>query len=63
MAEGTAAETYVDYLGRRSFHNYDEFVALYGETRTIPEMQFPRISAARLVPAHIRAKLAGNKAA
>lgn len=63
LAEGTAAETYIDYLGRSNFHNYAEFVELYGETRTIPEMTLPRISAARLVPAATRARLAGAKAA
>ncbi|WP_052249787.1 Hint domain-containing protein [Tateyamaria sp. ANG-S1] len=63
LAEGTAAETYVDYLGRKSFHNYAEFVELYGDTRTIPEMDLPRISAPRLVPPATRARLAADKVA
>lgn len=63
LAEGTAAETYIDYIGRSHFHNYDEYLALYGEERTIAEMDRPRISAPRLVPAALRARLASAQAA
>lgn len=63
LAEGTPAETYIDYIGRSHFHNYSEYVALYGEERTIAEMDRPRISTPRLVPAAIRARLAAEKAA
>ncbi|WP_299615919.1 Hint domain-containing protein [uncultured Tateyamaria sp.] len=63
LAEGTATETYIDYLGRSNFHNYAEFVELYGDVRTIPEMNLPRVSAARLVPPAIRARLAEHQAA
>ncbi|MEQ8488544.1 MAG: Hint domain-containing protein [Marinovum algicola] len=63
LAEGTPAETYIDYIGRSHFHNYSEYVALYGEERTIAEMDRPRISTPRLVPAAIRARLAADKAA
>lgn len=63
LANGAAAETYVDYVGRQAFDNYDEYLALYGEERTIPEMPQPRISAARLVPPSVKAQLNGKDAA
>ncbi|WP_235862121.1 Hint domain-containing protein [Roseovarius litorisediminis] len=52
LAEGVAAESFIDYAGRDSFENGAE------ATATIPEMDMPRISSARLVPDHIRAALA-----
>jgi len=55
MAEGAPAETFVDYAGRRAFDNYQEFHALYGELRTIPELQIPRVSSKRHLPAPLRA--------
>jgi hypothetical protein len=58
LAEGTPAETFIDYVGRQSFHNYAEYLELYGEDRTISEMPFPRISSSRLVPEALRARLA-----
>jgi len=63
LANGTPAETYVDYIGRRAFDNYAEYLALYGEERSITEMHRPRVSAARLVPPVIRARLNGMLAA
>ncbi len=63
FANGAAAETYVDYVQRRVFDNYTEYLALYGEERTIREMPLPRISTARLVPAELRARLDGQTAA
>ncbi|MEE4173087.1 MAG: Hint domain-containing protein [Xanthomonadales bacterium] len=57
LANGTPAETYVDYVQRRAFDNYAEYVELYGEDRTIVEMPLPRISAARHVPESLRARL------
>ncbi|MDS9468626.1 Hint domain-containing protein [Paracoccus sp. MBLB3053] len=58
LANGAAAETFVDYVGRRAFDNYHEYEAIYGQERVISEMQLPRISARRLVPAAIREGLA-----
>ncbi len=52
LAEGVAAETFVDYTDRDAFENADE-----APDRVIPEMPLPRISAARMVPAHIRDRL------
>lgn len=63
LANGSEAETYVDYVTRRSFDNYDEYVDLYGDERTIVEMDMPRVSSARLVPAAIRARLNRDVAA
>lgn len=63
LANGAPAETYVDYIQRRVFDNYADYVDLYGDDRTITEMNLPRISAARLVPNAIRACLAVQKVA
>lgn len=57
LAEGAPAETYIDYVGRRSFDNYQEYLDLYGAERTIHEMDQPRISSARLVPDATRSRL------
>jgi hypothetical protein len=53
LAEGVAAESFIDYAGRDSFDNGGE-----AEPRTIPEMDLPRVSSARLVPDHIRTAFA-----
>lgn len=60
LAEGTAAETFIDYLDRRAFDNYQEYLDLYGAEWIIREMPRPRISAARLVPETIRQRLSGR---
>ncbi|WP_299609786.1 Hint domain-containing protein [uncultured Tateyamaria sp.] len=57
LANGAETETFVDYVGRSAFDNYAEYVALYGCDRVIREMDRPRISAARLVPEEIKARL------
>ena len=57
LAEGVPAETYVDYVGRQSFDNHAEYVALYGAGRSIPELPQPRITASRHLPAGLRARL------
>ncbi|WP_323769607.1 Hint domain-containing protein [Antarctobacter sp.] len=57
LANGAAAETYVDYVARSSFDNHAEYLALYGVDTTIPEMPLPRISSARMVPASLRDRL------
>ena len=51
LAEGTPAETFIDYAGRQAFDNYAEYVALYGADRAIAENPAPRISSARMLPA------------
>lgn len=56
-ANGADTETYVDYLTRRSFDNYDEYLALYGIETRIAEMPRHRIASSRLLPLSIRRKL------
>lgn len=63
LANGVDVETYVDYIGRRAFDNHEEYLELYGEERSIPEMPLPRVSSARLLPPAIRARLAGRRSA
>nr|WP_239025556.1 Hint domain-containing protein [Roseibacterium persicicum] len=63
LANGAAAETFIDYADRRGFDNHAEYIALYGEDRIITEMPLPRISTARLVAPALRKRLAGEAAA
>ncbi len=60
LANGAPAETYIDYVSRRTFDNY---AASCDEARIVKEMEMPRISAARLVPPEIKARLSGRTAA
>jgi len=53
LAEGVAAESFIDYAGRDSFDNGAE-----AEGRVIAEMPLTRVSTSRLVPAELRARLA-----
>lgn len=58
LAEGVAAETFVDNVTRRRFDNYAEFEALYGEpVEAVAEMDRPRVKSARQLPAEIRWRL------
>lgn len=57
LANGTPAETLIDYLGRQAFDNYAEYLDLYGAERIIREMPAPRISSRRLLPADLRKRL------
>lgn len=50
--EGIAAESFIDYADRDGFDNGDE-----AARRDIAEMDMPRVSSARMVPQHIRARL------
>jgi hypothetical protein len=52
LAEGVAAETFADFSARVDFENADE-----ASGRVIPEMPLPRISSARMVPAHVKSYL------
>ncbi len=62
LAEGVAAETFVDNVDRGAFDNAAEHTALYGDV-TIPEMDLPRATAHRQVPAATRQRLAQVAAA
>ncbi|MBW4984593.1 Hint domain-containing protein [Mameliella sp. CS4] len=57
LANGLPAETYVDFVRRQAFDNYQDYVALYGEERSIPAMPLPRASSARLIPCALRSHL------
>jgi hypothetical protein len=57
LAEGTPAETFVDYIGRRAFDNWAEHEALYGDEPWIAELSYPRAQSVRQVPADIKAAL------
>jgi hypothetical protein len=57
LAHGAPTETFVDYVGRSRFDNHQEYLDLYGAERIIPEMKRPRISAQRLLPEPLRARL------
>ncbi len=63
LANGAAAETYVDYTARQAFDNYADYVALYGDDAVIEEMPLPRISSARMLPEGLRRRLARIQAA
>ena len=57
LANGAAAETFVDAVTRAEFDNHQEYLDLYGADRIIPEMDRPRIASQRLVPESIRSRL------
>ncbi|MFM9268725.1 Hint domain-containing protein [Halomonas elongata] len=57
LANGTEAETYIDYIDRQAFDNYAEYVAIYGHETRVVEMPRHRISARRLLPLSIRQRL------
>ncbi len=63
LAEGTPAETFIDYLDRAAFDNFGEYLELYGAERIIPEAPIPRISSARLLPPALREQLGVGAAA
>ncbi|KHQ49950.1 MULTISPECIES: Hint domain-containing protein [Mameliella] len=57
LANGLPAETYVDFVRRQAFDNYQDYLSLYGEERSIAAMPVPRASSARLIPAAVRMHL------
>ena len=63
LANGAPAETFVDYVGRKAFDNFAEYLGLYGDEQAITEMSRPRVSAARLLPPSVRTRLARQDAA
>lgn len=56
LAEGCAAESYVDFVGREGFVNGAE----RADAPAIPEMAVPRISAARHLPPQLRERIAAQ---
>lgn len=63
MAEGVAAETFVDNVTRSRFDNYADYVALYGEAPVATdELEVPRVKSPRQLPAAIKTRLAARAA-
>ncbi|WP_424812132.1 Hint domain-containing protein [Roseococcus sp. YIM B11640] len=64
LAEGCAAETFVDYATRAHFDNYAEYLALYGEPADVMEaLEAPRVKGRRQLPATLWARIDGQAAA
>ncbi|MBF9046671.1 hypothetical protein LSUCC0031_06015 [Rhodobacterales bacterium LSUCC0031] len=63
LAEGTPAETFIDYAGRQTFDNYADYLALHGGDRMIPENPAPRVTSARMLPPALKARLGLERAA
>ncbi len=55
LAEGVAAETFVDNVDRERFDNWDEYLVLVGQAEPVAEMDLPRAKSHRQVPAAVRA--------
>ena len=62
LANGAASETFIDYVGRKGFDNYLEYLDLYGADRIIPEMKRLRVSAKRLLPPQLAQRLGAAQA-
>ncbi|MDY7025638.1 MAG: Hint domain-containing protein [Pseudomonadota bacterium] len=63
LANGAAAETFVDADVRGRFDNAAEYEALYGNATTAAPMALPRVKSKRQLPAAIKAKLDQAKTA
>jgi len=57
LANGAAAETYLDLPDRKKFDNYRDYLDLYGEERLIAENPLPRIATQRMIPEPLRVGL------
>ncbi len=57
LAEGAAAETFVDNVDRMGFDNWAEHEALFGTDLIIVEMEHPRAKSQRQVPQSTRNRL------
>jgi len=60
LAEGVAAETFVDNADRMGFDNWAEHEALFDAGTDVPEMELPRAKSARQMPGAIRMALAAR---
>lgn len=60
LAEGTAAETYVDNASRKRFDNWQEYLELYGEESMVPELSLPRVKNRRQLSTFTRKRLMSN---
>ncbi len=57
LANGAAAETFVDAVTRQAFDNYAGYQTQFGNDRMIPEFAMPRIGSQRLLPDSLRTRL------
>jgi hypothetical protein len=60
LAEGVAAETFVDNADRMSFDNWKEHLQLYPEGRTVKELPYARAASARQVPQSVQRLIASR---
>lgn len=64
LANGAAAESYIDNVGRHRFANYGEFEARYGvNVPEMVEMDLPRAATPRQLPRRVRDRLADREVA
>lgn len=63
MANGVAAETYVDHTPRSLFDNYPDYLALYGNEAELTELPYPRATSARQLPQSVLARVDTRTAA
>lgn len=63
LAEGCAAESFIDYAGRGGFDTYRDYLDVFGADRPLREMALPRVTSRRLLPHHIRKRFDLNRAA
>lgn len=57
LAEGLAAETFIDNASRRSFDNWEEHERLFPNGRSVPELALARVSSARQLPSSLVRRL------
>lgn len=57
LAEGAAAETFVDNVSREKFDNYAEYQQLYPVAKPMQELDLPRVCFARQLPRAISRRL------
>ena len=57
LAEGMAAESFVDNVSRMGFDNWEEYEALYPDRAGIAEMPLPRVQSLRQMPLPLRRML------
>ena len=56
-ANGSLAETFIDYVTRSGFDNYQEYLDLFGTDKRIEEISKPRVSSQRQLPSYIVERL------
>lgn len=60
LAEGAAAETFIDNVNRLRFDNWEEHRTLYPDATEMLELPYPRAQSARQVPSALRCILAAR---